>query len=73
MKDNAQVMGIVSSETDTEISLLLPGGSVNRIAVAEIAERKIVAESLMPGLAGVMSHQELIDLVRYLSTLKSNE
>jgi hypothetical protein len=66
-------MGIVSSETENEISLLLPGGAVNRIATNEIADRRIAAESLMPALAGVMSQQELIDLVTYLSNLKSNE
>jgi putative heme-binding domain-containing protein len=73
LNDNSQTMGIVSSETENEISLLLPGGAVNRIATNEIADRRIAAESLMPALAGVMSQQELIDLVTYLSTLKSNE
>jgi putative heme-binding domain-containing protein len=48
------------------------GGVVTRYPKSEIASRSRLDRSPMPeGLAGTLTEQELVDLVEYLSTLKS--
>lgn len=70
--DETEYMGIVASETETEITLNLPGGSTVTYPKEKVKRIEKDSHSLMPSLAGGMSKQELIDLVEYLTSLKKN-
>ena len=71
MSDDQQLMGIVASETKSEVVLLMPGGTSTTIEKSSIKERAIDTNSLMPALVGSMDKQELVDLVTFLSELKA--
>jgi putative heme-binding domain-containing protein len=71
MKDGSQTAGIIQSETETELTLLMNGGYTSIINKSEISNREEMDQSLMPeNLHAQMSQQELVDLVEYLTTLK---
>lgn len=70
LQDGSQSLGIIASETDNDVELLQPGPVTTRLARQKIKSRIKNDQSLMPGLASVMSKQDLIDLVEYLSSLK---
>lgn len=64
-------VGLIVSETELGIALKVPGGQTLQIEASDIAERTKLATSAMPnGLAQLMTLDELIDLVEYLTTLK---
>ena len=69
LANNSLHAGIVKEETDTEVSLIPPGGSVEKLSKAKIKSREF-GPSGMPPLAAVLSKRELRDLVEYLSSLK---
>ncbi len=70
-KDDSQLGGYLVSETDTNLSLRMPGGVTQSLALADIKKREDMAQSLMPpGLAATLNTQELADLVAYLQTLR---
>jgi putative heme-binding domain-containing protein len=71
MKDGSTMGGIITSETETDIDLKLPGGSSVSIKTSDMSTKQQMDSSMMPsGLEKSMSHQELVDLVAYLMTLK---
>lgn len=70
LNDGAQVMGIIVSETDADITINVPGGMNNKYTRAQIADVESTAKSMMPALAPVMEKQELVDLVTWLTELK---
>jgi len=62
---------LIASETETDLSIKAPGGVVLSYKKADIAGRTKQALSIMPaGLQALMSPDELVDLVEYLTTLK---
>ena len=64
-------MGIVRSETNDELVLVLPGGVAQKFAKNTIAKRDKLATSMMPsGLNQALTQEDLVNLVEYLSTLK---
>ncbi len=70
-KKGEQLVGLLASETATQIGLKLPDGTLKTIPVADIAQKKEMEASVMPdGFHLSMKPQELADLVAYLSTLK---
>ncbi len=62
--------GIVKSETDDYIELLLADGSVSRIAQDDIEARRKGKSSMPDDLTKHMAARELRDLVAYLASLK---
>lgn len=71
LKDGSEVVGIVSSETESGLELKRIGGVTTAYRQAEIASHSRLDRSPMPeGLGGTMTEQELVDLVEYLSTLQ---
>lgn len=71
LRDGTEVTGIVGSETETELTLRLPGGISTRYARGEVAARQRLDVSLMPdGLERAMTEQELVDLVEYMVSLR---
>jgi len=71
MKDGNAGIGIVSSETNDELTLSMPQGITNKFKKADIAEREKLAMSMMPsGINQALTQQDLVDLVEYLLSLK---
>lgn len=70
-KDGITYGGVISSKTETDITLKIPGGTVVDLKTADVASLSQMENSIMPsGLEKAMSTQELVDLVEYLMTLK---
>lgn len=71
LKDGSKVQGYITSRTDDAIDLKLMGGMVVSYAKADITNMERQEQSLMTeGLAKLMSEEELVSLVTYLSSLK---
>lgn len=71
LRDGDEVLGLISSETDQEVALKVPGGQVLRYRKAEILKRDKQAQSIMPaGMQEALSAQDFADLLTYLSSLK---
>jgi putative heme-binding domain-containing protein len=72
LKNGSSALGIVRSETDGNVVLVLPGGVTNSFAKQEIASRSKLPVSMMPtGLQALFTKEQLVDLVEYLSSLKA--
>ena len=70
-KDGSSFAGYITGETDSAVTLRLPGGVSQAIPTKEIASRENMSDSLMPpGLTGTLTKEELADLVAYLVNLK---
>jgi putative heme-binding domain-containing protein len=70
-KDGNQFLGMIASETDTELALKVPGGIIQKLKKDTISEREKMKVSIMtPNLHTVMSEDDLVNLVEYLATLK---
>jgi putative membrane-bound dehydrogenase-like protein len=66
--------GYISSETEDDIILRMMGGTSQTIAKNEIASKEAMEQSLMTAnLHTAMSQEELVNLVTYLSSLKTKE
>ena len=71
LRDGTQLIGFVSGESETTLSLRTIGGLQRDIEVSQIKTRKPMEISLMPaGLDAAISSQELVDMVAWLGTLK---
>ena len=71
LKDGSTLTGIISSKTETDIELKLPGGSSQPIKTSQVLSSTQLKESMMPeGLYKTMSTQGMADLLAYLQTLK---
>ena len=63
--------GYIISETDSSVTLRLPGGVSQEVPAKNIASREDMPLSLMPpGLAATLAPQEFVDLIAYLQSLK---
>ena len=68
LKDGTQLIGFVAGESKTTLSLRIPGGLRKDVPKTDIKTRRKMKDSLMPtGLEAVISPQELVDLVGWLS------
>lgn len=71
LKNGSEALGIVTSKTDKEITIVAPGGISTTYKTDDIASHSKLPNSIMPpGLQATMSPQELVDLVTYLHSLK---
>ncbi len=71
LKNGTELMGFIASQTETDLTLKMPGGVAQKLDKQSIASRTALPTSLMPpGLQAAISEQELIDLVEYLTTLR---
>jgi putative heme-binding domain-containing protein len=72
LKSGDELFGIIVSETAEELTIKDARAIPTRIQKRDIVRRVKIKTSLMPaGLQATMSRQDLVDLVEYLSTLKS--
>jgi putative heme-binding domain-containing protein len=71
MKDGSKQAGIISSETEDAIEIVLPGGVRKQFKKSEISSRKAMENSMMPAnLQLAMSQQDLVNLVEFLYAQK---
>jgi putative membrane-bound dehydrogenase-like protein len=74
LKDGSKLTGIISSKTESDIELKLPGGNKQSVKASDVQSMKKLPESMMPdGLEQTMSTQELSDLLEYLDQLKKKQ
>ena len=70
MKDGTRYSGIISSKTETDIDLKLPGGVKKQIKTGDVTSMIQMPASMMPeGLYKPMKDQDIADLLEYLSGL----
>ncbi len=71
LKNGDKITGLIASQTEMELVLKMPGGTLRTVRQADITSRTELADSMMPtGFHQAMTEQELADLVAYLMTLK---
>ena len=69
--DGKTVTGLLVSKTDSEVVLKDAGGIVYTLKLADVDELKKLTTSLMPAdLQKLLTPQDLVDVVDYLTTLK---
>ena len=74
LTDGSEVLGYITSDTDSHLTLRIQGGIDRKIPKSKIASREQLDRSLMtPNLQQAMKQQELIDLVHYLQQQKEAE
>lgn len=71
-KDGQELFGLIASETPAELAIKQSSGVVVRVATAQIVRRDRQRLSAMPaGLGQLLTRQELVDVVEYLTTLRA--
>ncbi len=71
LKNGDELTGLITGETEDELSVKTQGGTVTRYKKSEVARRDKQALSIMPaGLQQNMTTQEFVDLLEYLASLK---
>jgi putative heme-binding domain-containing protein len=71
MKNGDKVTGLIASQTESELVLKMPGGTLKTYKQSDVNSRKQLPDSMMPtGFHLAMKEQELADLVEYLMSLK---
>lgn len=71
LKSGDEAYGLISSETETDVSIKAPGGLITKIPKSDIVKREKQTLSAMPtGLQAALTTQELVDLVEFLSLQK---
>ena len=67
MKDGNVVAGIITSETEDAVEIIMQGGIKKKLEKPAIASRTEMKNSLMPAtLYQTLTQQQLVDLVEYL-------
>jgi putative heme-binding domain-containing protein len=70
LRDGTSLLGIVT-ESEESMTLSMIGGANRTVLKTEVASKRQSPQSLMyPGLHRLMTPEELVDLVEYLSSLK---
>ena len=68
LKDGSSVSGMIRHQSDLEIEIAMPGGTVSKVKQADIRNREELAQSLMPpGLFEALPLEKVADLVKYLA------
>jgi len=70
MKNGSSMRGLLSDKSESEFTMKLPGGTINKVKTSDVKLVKKLPASMMPDLHETMSKQDLADLLAYLGTLK---
>jgi putative heme-binding domain-containing protein len=74
LKDGSSVGGVIASETEDAVEVVIPGGIRKRYNRSEVASRRQLENSMMPSnLHQTMTQQELVSLVEFLMAQKGAE
>ena len=68
LKDGSEIQGIVTSKTETDLQVKLPGGMLQKTKISEVVSQTEMAGSMMPRFP--LGEADLVNLVEYLATLK---
>ncbi len=71
LKDGSKVVGLLANETQTEVQLKLVGDIIQTFAMEDIDSKTVLPQSLMTDLTPVLTQEELVDLVAFLSEAQS--
>jgi putative membrane-bound dehydrogenase-like protein len=72
LKDGSKQAGIIASETEDAVELVMPGGVRKKLSKSQISSRKEMENSMMPAnLQLAMSQQDLVNLVEFLYAQKN--
>lgn len=71
LQDGSKVVGLLANETQTEVQLKLVGNIIQTFATSDIASKTVLPQSLMTDLTPVLTQEELVDLVAFLSEEQS--
>jgi putative membrane-bound dehydrogenase-like protein len=69
LKNSTVLLGIVTSKTESDLTMKFADGAVKTYKLSEIKSIKELPESLMPPMYEALSNEELADVVQYLSSL----
>src|SRR6185503_4907289 len=73
LSNGDEASGLIASETTDELVFQSAGGILPRYKKSQIAKRTRQKLSIMPsGLEQAMSTQDLVDVVEYLCSLRTN-
>jgi putative heme-binding domain-containing protein len=73
LKGGGAKAGFIAEKSATTLTLKLPGGLTEKVALADIAKQEIQRVSLMPeGQLQSLTAQEAADLIDYLASLRPN-
>ncbi|HZH36718.1 MAG TPA: HEAT repeat domain-containing protein, partial [Flavisolibacter sp.] len=73
LKEGSSIGGIIASETEDALEIVIPGGVKKQYNKAEILSRKPLENSMMPpNLHQTMTQQELVSLVEFLYAQKGS-
>lgn len=67
-----EVRGMIRADTSEHLAILDLSGKAQTFAKTDVLERRREPLSAMPNLVGLLSEQELADLIAYLETLRGN-
>jgi len=67
-----EVRGMIRADTSEHLAILDLSGKSQTFAKTDVLERRREPLSAMPNLVGLLSEQELADLIAYLETLRGN-
>jgi len=70
LKDGGTVVGLLQSQTETELVILSPEDGAIKVSRANIRERRAGLSAMPEGLAQRLPRRDLRDLVAYLSAVK---
>jgi putative membrane-bound dehydrogenase-like protein len=74
LKNGKSYTGYILSQTEDELTIKMIGGTQEQLELANVEKLEAMQNSLMTeGLHKVMSEEDLVDLVEYLTTLKVGE
>jgi putative membrane-bound dehydrogenase-like protein len=67
-KDGTILAGMITSETDRDLTVRTVGGINNKLKKSDVTKREKMSASLMPPLAAAITEKQIVDLVEFLST-----
>ena len=71
LKNGTEALGVITSKTNDEVMLQVPGGISTTYKSNDILSSTQLPTSIMPaGLQATMTPQELVDMITYLHSLK---
>ncbi|MBI5773827.1 MAG: HEAT repeat domain-containing protein [Verrucomicrobia bacterium] len=70
LKDEQEFSGVLKAETDTELTLAIPGAAPVKVKKADIASRRKGLSGMPEGFGQILSKRDLRDLVEFLATVK---
>ena len=69
-RDGTILAGMITSETDRDLTVRTVGGIDTKVRKSEVVKREKMSASLMPPLAAAITEKQIVDLVEFLAAQK---